>query len=83
MEAFDHHVAALLVLEANFFDAWAPSWGEISASQSIAKIATRCGILPEMPLRVRAPYQPGTEDQVAALRALLDGDFRELRYQAG
>jgi dihydrodipicolinate synthase/N-acetylneuraminate lyase len=70
-------------LENAFFDAWSPSWGEISASQSLAKIATRCGILPEMPLRVRAPYQAGGEQHVAALRALLDGDFRELRYQTG
>ena len=68
------------LLEARFFRAWLPTVGEITASQSFAKIATRCGIAPEMPLRVRAPYQAGTEANVSALRALLDGEFRELRY---
>ena len=68
------------LLEARFFDAWLPTVGEVSASQSFAKIATRCGIAPEMPLRVRAPYMAGTEAHVDALRALLDGEFRELRY---
>jgi len=68
------------LLEARFFHAWLPTVGEISASQSFAKIATRCGIAPEMPLRVRAPYMAGTEAHVEALQALLDGEFRELRY---
>lgn len=68
------------LLEARFFKAWLPTVGEITASQSFAKIATRCGIAPEMPLRVRAPYQAGTEANVTALRALLDGEFREFRY---
>ncbi len=68
------------LLEARFFKAWLPTVGEITASQSFAKIATRCGIAPEMPLRVRAPYQAGTEANVSALRGLLDGEFRELRY---
>ena len=69
------------LLEARFFRAWSASWGEVSASQSLAKIATRCGVGPEITLRVRAPYLAGTEDQVDALRALLDGEFRELRYE--
>jgi dihydrodipicolinate synthase/N-acetylneuraminate lyase len=68
------------LLEARFFQAWLPTVGEVSASQSFAKIATRCGIAPEMPLRVRAPYLAGTEAHVEALRALLDGEFTELRY---
>jgi dihydrodipicolinate synthase/N-acetylneuraminate lyase len=69
------------LLEARFFDAWSAQWGDVSASQSLAKIATRCGIAPEMPLNVRAPYLAATEVQVTELRALLDGEFRELRYQ--
>ena len=68
------------LLEARFFRAWLPTMGDTTASQSFAKVATRCGIAPEMPLRVRAPYQAGTEEHVAALRSLLDGEFRELRY---
>ena len=69
------------LLEASFFRAWSTSWGEVSASQSLAKIATRLGVAPEITLRVRAPYLAGTEAQVDALRELLDGDFRELRYE--
>ena len=69
------------LLEKRFFSAWSAQWGEVSASQSLAKIATRCGIAPEITLRVRAPYQAGTEDQVAGLRSLLAGEFRDLQYQ--
>ena len=69
------------LLEAAFFNAWAPSWGDVTASQSLAKIATHCGIAPEMLLNVRAPYLAGNGGHVAALQALLDGDFSELRYR--
>lgn len=69
------------LLEARFFDAWHASWGDVTASQSLAKMATRCGIAPEMSLRVRAPYLAGTESQVDALRRLLDGEFLEFRYR--
>ncbi len=69
------------LVEARFFEAWSASWGDVSASQALAKMATRCGIAPEMSLRVRAPYLAATEAQVGQLRALLDGEFRELRYQ--
>ena len=71
------------LLEARFFEAWRASWPPVTASQALAKIATRCGIAPEITLRVRAPYLAGTEEHVAALRALLDGEFRELRNTAG
>ena len=73
--------ARLRLLEARFFRVWSAQWGEVTASQALAKIATRCGIAPEITLRVRAPYQAGTEVQVAALRSLLAGEFSELRYQ--
>lgn len=67
-------------LEARFFEAWSASWGPVTASQSLAKMATQCGVAPEITLRVRAPYLSGTDEQVAVLRSLLDGEFRELRY---
>jgi dihydrodipicolinate synthase/N-acetylneuraminate lyase len=73
--------ARMRLLEHEFFEAWGESWGDVTASQSLAHIATRCGILPEMPLRVRAPYLFGTDEHVRALRALLNGRFSELRYQ--
>ncbi len=69
--------------EARFFRAWLPTMGDVTASQSFAKVATRCGIAPEITLRVRAPYQAGTEEHVRQLRALLDGEFREFRYSPG
>jgi 4-hydroxy-tetrahydrodipicolinate synthase len=61
-----------------FFREWLATPGLPSASPALAKIATRAGIFPEMPLSVRGPYQAGTEDQVAALRALLRDRYREL-----
>lgn len=67
-------------LEARFFEAWSASWPPVTASQAFAKMATRVGIAPEISLRVRAPYLAGTDAQVAALAALLEGEFRELRY---
>jgi len=70
------------IAEARLFMAWEPTMGEIDASQAYAKLAARCGIAPEMPLRVRAPYLAATEANERALRALLDGQFREFRYQA-
>ncbi|MBM4407294.1 MAG: dihydrodipicolinate synthase family protein [Chloroflexi bacterium] len=76
-----HEAARRKLLEARFFDAWGGTWGEVTASQSLAKMATRCGVAPEITLRVRAPYLEGTKAQVDALRALLDGEFRELRYE--
>jgi dihydrodipicolinate synthase/N-acetylneuraminate lyase len=68
-------------LEAAFFDAWTPTLGDVTSSQAQAKIATRCGIAPEITLRVRAPYLAGSESHVQALRTLLDGPFEELRYR--
>ena len=68
-------------LEARFFEAWSATWGPLTASQSFAKLASRCGIAPEIALRVRAPYLAATDDQVAALRELLAGEFSEFRYE--
>jgi 4-hydroxy-tetrahydrodipicolinate synthase len=70
-------------LEAAFFDAWEETLGDVTSSQAQAKIATRCGIAPEISLRVRAPYFAGSEAHVNALQNLLDGEFRELRFRAG
>jgi dihydrodipicolinate synthase/N-acetylneuraminate lyase len=69
------------VLEARLFEAWAPIMGDVDADQSYAKLAARCGIAPEMSLRVRAPYLAASEAQVHALRALLEGEFREFQYR--
>src|SRR6185503_226367 len=68
------------LLESRFFEAWSASWAPVSASQALAKIATQCGIAPEITLRVRAPYLAGTPEHVTVLRSLLDGEFSELRY---
>jgi len=61
-----------------FFRDWLGQDGLPTASPSLAKIATRAGIFPAMPLAVRAPYRAGTEEQVASLRALLEGRYPEL-----
>ncbi|HKG25030.1 MAG TPA: dihydrodipicolinate synthase family protein [Thermomicrobiales bacterium] len=64
-----------------FFRDWLREEGLPTASPALAKIATRAGIFPEMPLAVRAPYRAGTAVQVAALRALLEERYRELSYE--
>jgi dihydrodipicolinate synthase/N-acetylneuraminate lyase len=66
-----------MVAEA-FFREWLTQDGLPSASPALAKIATRAGIFPEMPLAVRAPYRAGAEDQVVTLRALLAKHYGEL-----
>jgi 4-hydroxy-tetrahydrodipicolinate synthase len=66
-----------MVLDA-FFRDWRETLDGITASPAIAKIATRAGILPEMPLGVRAPYRAGTEDHVRALRMLIETNYPEL-----
>jgi 4-hydroxy-tetrahydrodipicolinate synthase len=71
------------IAEARLFMAWEALMGEVDASQAYAKLATRCGIAPEMPLRVRAPYLAASEEQERGFRALLDGEFREFRYAPG
>jgi dihydrodipicolinate synthase/N-acetylneuraminate lyase len=63
-----------------FFRDWRMTFGGVTASPAFAKIATKAGILPEMPLSVRAPYQSGTESHVRALRELLETKYRALRY---
>lgn len=66
---------------AAFFSAWLASCPEISASPALAKIATRAGIFPDMPLTVRAPYREGTDGHVAALKQLVETHFPELKTQ--
>jgi dihydrodipicolinate synthase/N-acetylneuraminate lyase len=63
-----------------FFRDWRQTFDGVTASPALAKIATRAGILPEMPLAVRAPYRAGTEDHVQALRTLLESKYPELVY---
>lgn len=60
------------------FRAWRATCREITASPALAKIATRAGILPEMPLAVRSPYGAGDERHVAALTQLIAERFPAL-----
>ncbi len=61
-----------------FFRAWRKEWGGITASPSLGKIATAAGVLPEMPLAVRAPYGAGTDGDVERLRSLVATAFPNL-----
>jgi dihydrodipicolinate synthase/N-acetylneuraminate lyase len=61
-----------------FFRTWLASRPEITASPALAKIATRAGIFPEMPLAVRAPYRGGEEQHVAALKQVIAERFPAL-----
>jgi 4-hydroxy-tetrahydrodipicolinate synthase len=66
------------IIADSFFRDWLGSDGLPSASPALAKIATCAGIFPAMPLQVREPYRTGTEEQVAALRALVRERYPEL-----
>jgi dihydrodipicolinate synthase/N-acetylneuraminate lyase len=61
-----------------FFREWLSASGLPTASPALAKIATRAGIFPEMPLRVREPYRSGTEEHVVQLRDLLRVRYVEM-----
>lgn len=61
-----------------FFRRWLPLCPEINSSSALAKIATAAGILPGMPLAIKAPYTSGTQRHVEELRALLRDEFPEL-----
>jgi 4-hydroxy-tetrahydrodipicolinate synthase len=61
-----------------FMAAWKQTWGGVSASPALGKIATAAFTLPEMPLAVKAPYRAGSPEQVTQLRALLEADFPDL-----
>jgi dihydrodipicolinate synthase/N-acetylneuraminate lyase len=61
---------------------WETYTGHLTASAALAKLCARVGILPEMPLGVRAPYRAGTADDVAVLRTLIDTRYPELSYRA-
>ena len=60
---------------------WEAMTGHLTASPALAKICARAGILPDMPLRVRAPYHAGTDDDVARLRKLIETTYPDLAYR--
>jgi 4-hydroxy-tetrahydrodipicolinate synthase len=60
---------------------WEALLGPLTASPALAKICVQCGILPEMPLRVRPPYLAGTEGDVERLRRLMSTSYPELVYR--
>ncbi len=66
-----------MLVEA-FFRDWLGGLDAITSSPALAKIVTRAGMCPAMPLRVRAPYLSGTEAHVAALLRLLQERYPEL-----
>jgi dihydrodipicolinate synthase/N-acetylneuraminate lyase len=61
---------------------WEVSTGHLTASAALAKLCARVGILPEMPLTVRAPYRAGTDSDAELLRNLIDEKYPELAYRA-
>jgi dihydrodipicolinate synthase/N-acetylneuraminate lyase len=60
---------------------WDMFTGHLTASAALAKLCARVGILPEMPLAVRAPYRAGTDADVEILRNLIDEKYPELAYR--
>ena len=60
---------------------WETRTGHLTASAALAKVCARAGILPDMPLHVRAPYRAGTDADVAALRRLIETAYPELAYR--
>jgi 4-hydroxy-tetrahydrodipicolinate synthase len=60
---------------------WEALTGHLTASSALAKLCARVGILPEMPLAVRPPYRAGTEEDVDALRRLIDTRYPDLAYR--
>jgi 4-hydroxy-tetrahydrodipicolinate synthase len=60
---------------------WEAMTGHLTASPALAKICARAGILPAMPLRVRAPYLAGSEDDVARLHDLIQRTYPDLAYR--
>jgi dihydrodipicolinate synthase/N-acetylneuraminate lyase len=63
---------------ARFFRTWLPMCPDINSSSALAKIASRAGVFPGMPLAIKAPYTSGEERHVRDLRALVERDFPEL-----
>lgn len=70
--------AAMAVTCSRFFRRWLAMCPDINSSSALAKIATRAGICPDMPLAIKAPYTSGTDRHVADLRALVENEFPEL-----
>jgi len=70
--------AAQRVLLDNLFREWLALCPEITASPALAKIATRAGIFPDMPLAARAPYRSGEERHVQELRDLIAEKYPQL-----
>jgi dihydrodipicolinate synthase/N-acetylneuraminate lyase len=61
-----------------FFRRWLAMCPDINSSSALAKIATRAGIFPEMPLAIKPPYTSGEERHVRELRELVQREFPEL-----
>ena len=61
-----------------FFRRWLAKCSDINSSSALAKIATRAGVFPEMPLAIKEPYSSGTERHVTELRELVAREFPEL-----
>lgn len=59
------------------FRDWRQMSAHITGSPALGKIATGAGIMQEIPLRVRSPYQSGELADVQALRDLLSTSYRE------
>jgi len=70
--------AAMAVTCNRFFRTWLAMCSDINSSSALAKIATRAGIFPEMPLSIKAPYTSGTDRHVDELRALVQSEFPDL-----
>ncbi len=78
-DAGDWPAAAQLGVTCHrFFRRWLPMCPDINSSAALAKIATRAGVFPDMPLEIRAPYTSGTERHVAELQELIKTEFPEL-----
>jgi dihydrodipicolinate synthase/N-acetylneuraminate lyase len=60
---------------------WEGLTGHLTASAALAKLCAKVGILPEMPLHVRAPYRAGTDEDVTVLRTLIESRYPELAYR--
>jgi dihydrodipicolinate synthase/N-acetylneuraminate lyase len=63
-----------------FFRAWLATCPEITGSPALGKIATRAGVLPDLPLAVRAPYQAGEQRHVDVLKSLIAERFPALAW---
>ncbi|MGD9711679.1 MAG: dihydrodipicolinate synthase family protein [Thermomicrobiales bacterium] len=78
-QAGEWEVAAGLAKRCRrFFRSWLALCPDINSSSALAKIATRAGVFPEMPLHVKEPYTSGAERHVRELKDLVAREFPEL-----